>query len=98
MDPQKLPIAVLLALGLSACGEKEVDSGPCLSAWDSDSGDDTAGPCLTPSDDTSSEEAAAPAPAPETPEAKEREGVLSELLQRGALPEDVAAELDAQER
>lgn len=100
MDPKKLPVTVLLALGLAGCGEKEVDSaGPCLSiapddTADDSGADDSAGPCLSPVDDTQSDVAAADAErSPEPIAPPEQRAVLNDLLQRGALPADVAAKL-----
>jgi hypothetical protein len=105
MPPVKLEHAVMLALGLAAgCGDKDDDDdgddtgfGPCLD-YPVDTGD--TGPCLEPGDDTGPcldvAEVTAAEAGPELPaEASDSlAGFVDRVLERGVLPDDVAALLE----
>lgn len=78
MDPRKLPPAVLVALGLQACTDKDrVDSQPCLSFYES-------GPDDSAADDTADDSGSDSGQA-------SRAAVLERVEAR--LPADVAAKL-----
>ena len=97
MDPTKLPVTVLLALGLTGCGLKD-RLGPCLSiqqldsgADDSgadDSGSDDSGADDSGSDDSGSDESSADAKV-----STDRARLLERARVDGALPSDVVQQL-----
>ncbi len=66
MSPSKLPLSVLLALGLVSCGEPDAedegDARPCLSVMPDP---EVVGPCLSPPDD----------PPPEPPPVEDPEAI-----------------------
>lgn len=87
MDPTKLPVAVLLALGLTGCGLKD-RLGPCLSIQQLDSGADDSGADDSGADDSGDADDSADSSA-EAQAAADRARLLKRAQLKGALPSDV---------